>query len=257
MSSRSSRRCSRTRESGCSGPSCLWQTVARSRRSARPTGVLQIFEAPGHRGGCRSGHAFALIACALGGLAQIVQVVLALLARTEHAFHAVLDPDEQIVDVDLELLRGLEGGEESFGVAREFGELPLDGGEQFPLVALPIFGDALAEFVLGLGQVGGSFDRGAHGVVFVFEELVLHVAVADFAGDAAKFFEAAVDLLRGGLVGREALDHGEEFELGLDAAGGGAQFVDGFGGGGRNSYRQRGLQAFGLFAQLFHGGCGG
>ena len=66
-----------------------------------------------------------------------------------------------------------------------------------------------------------------------------------------------MDLLRCGLVGREPLDHGEELELGLDAASGGAEFVDGFGGGCRNSYRQRGLKAPGLFAQLFYGGCGG
>ena len=155
-------------------------------------------------------------------------------------------------------LRGLECGEELFGVAREFGELLLDGGEQLALVALAIFGDAPAEFVLGSGEVRRSFDGGAHRVVVVFEELVVHVAVADLAGDAAKFFEAAEDLLRRGLVGGEApLDHGEELELGLDAAGGGAELVDGFGGGCGDSDGERGLEAFGLFAQLFHGSCGG
>jgi hypothetical protein len=94
-------------------------------------------------------------------------------------------------------------------------------------------------------------------VVFVLEELVLHVAVADLAGDAAEFFEAAVDLLRFGFVGREAVDHGEELELGLDAASGGAELVDGFAGGCGNSYGERRLEAFGLFAQLFYGGCKG
>jgi hypothetical protein len=218
-------------------------------------GVLQLFEAFGHGGGLRTGHAFALVAGTLGGLAQIVQVLLALLARAEHAFHAALDGGEQIVDGDLKLFGGLECGEELFGVAREFGEMLLDGGEELALAALTIFADSFAEFVLGLAQVGGSFDGGTQRVVFVLEELVLHVAVADPAGDAAKFFEAAVDALRCGLIGREAFDGCEELELGLDAASGRAEFVDGLGGGGRNSYRQRGLQAFGLFAQLFHGSC--
>ena len=94
-------------------------------------------------------------------------------------------------------------------------------------------------------------------MVFVLEELVLHVAVADLAGDAPQFFEAAMDLLRGGFVGRQAFDGREEFELGLDAAGGGAEFVNGFGAGSCNSYRQRGLEALGLFAELLQRSCSG
>ena len=94
-------------------------------------------------------------------------------------------------------------------------------------------------------------------MVFVLKKPGLHVAVTNLAGDAAQFFEAAVDLPGGGAVGGKAFDRGEELELGLDAAGGGAQLVDGFGGWGGNSYGQRGLEAFGLFAQLFHGSCGG
>jgi hypothetical protein len=99
-------------------------------------------------------------------------------------------------------------------------------------------------------------------VVFVLEEFVLHVAVANSAGDAAQFSEAAEDLLRCGLVrrqgfGRKPLNHREEFELGLDAASGGAEFVDGFGRGSRDSYRHRGLETPGLFRELFDGTCSG
>ena len=93
-------------------------------------------------------------------------------------------------------------------------------------------------------------------MVFILEEFFLHVAVADFAGYAAKFFEAAEDVLRCGFVAREAFDGREEFELGLDAAGGGAELVDGLGRGSGNSYGERGFEARGLFAQLFHGSCG-
>jgi len=117
------------------------------------TGVLQIFEASGHGRSLWSGHGFALVAGALGGFAYLVQVFLALLAGVEQAFDPLLDGSEQIVDADPGLFGGLEGGEESFGVARESGELLLDGCDQFALVAPAIFGDAPAEFVLSPGEV--------------------------------------------------------------------------------------------------------
>ena len=105
MSRRSSRRCSSTRESGCSGPKLLVADGGEVEEVVPgATGVLQLFEAFGHGGGLRAGHAFALIAGALGGLAQIVQVVLAVLARAEDAFHLAVDGGEQIVDVDFEVL---------------------------------------------------------------------------------------------------------------------------------------------------------
>jgi hypothetical protein len=85
-------------------------------------------------------------------------------------------------------------------------------------------------------------------VVFVLEELVLYVAIPDAAGDAAQFFEASQHFLALGFIRGEALDHSEEFELGLDAAGGRAELVDGFCGGSGDSYGERGFEAFGLFA---------
>src|SRR5579864_8718239 len=117
------------------------------------TGVLQLFEASGHGGSLWSGKALALVAGALGGLAEVVQVLLAMLAGAEHGFHLVVDGSEQIVDGDLELFGGLECCEEFFGVASELGELLFDCGNEFALVALPVAGDSLAEFVLSLREV--------------------------------------------------------------------------------------------------------
>ena len=117
------------------------------------TGILEVLEAFGHGTGLRAGHAFALVAGALGGLAQIVQVLFAVRGRQDHALDAVLNGSEEFGHGDLELLRGLECGEEIFGVARELGKLLLDDGEEFALAAVTILGDSLAQFVLRALQV--------------------------------------------------------------------------------------------------------
>src|SRR5581483_1693604 len=191
-------------------------------------GVLQLFEALGQGGGLGAGQALALIARALGSLAEVMQVLFPVLAGLEHAFDVAFDGAEQMVHGDLLLCGRLQAGEYRFGVARELGKLLLDRSEELTLSALAILSNLLAEFGLGFVEGGGGLGGGAHRVVLVLEELLLDVAVADPAGDAAELVQAALELLGGWLPGGEAGDHGEEGELGLDAAGGGAQLVDGF-----------------------------
>ena len=203
------------------------------------TGVLQLFEAFGHGGGLWSGQALALVAGALGGLAEVVQVLLAALARVLSMRSILWSMAASRSSTGTSSsLAGLSAARSSSVSRASLGSCCSTAARVCARCAADPCAILLRSFSCVLRQVGGSFDRGAHRVVFVLEELVLHVAVTDSAGDAAKFFEAAEDFLRGGFVAREAFDGGEELELGLDAAGGGAELVDGFGGGRGNSHRR-------------------
>jgi hypothetical protein len=97
---------------------------------------------------------------------------------------------------------------------------------------LPIFFERLREFARGFVPCCGQFLVQVFGVgVFAegFQEFAMDVEVANGAGGAAEFAECLAEGLRLAVDGSVGGDGGKELERGLDAAGGGTEFVDGFG----------------------------
>ena len=64
-------------------------------------------------------------------------------------------------------------------------------------------------------------------ICLIFDEGTLYVEVADVAGDLAELLEEFANFVCGLFVLGQIGDEREELELGFDAAGGGAEAVDG------------------------------
>ena len=87
------------------------------------------------------------------------------------------------------------------------------------------FGGVVALVLQSFAEVFGFFGCGAG---LIFQEADLDVEVADNTGGLADFFEVALDFFCRFAGRGKAGQEREEGEGGFDAAGGGAELVDGF-----------------------------
>jgi hypothetical protein len=194
--------------------------------------LLQVFEVRGEVAGGGGGFRGGLgeVSGELGVLADAVK--LSRILRDECGARGVL----RVPLAD-------EGGEPGFGEddrggGREGVEQLLKDERKLGAVLLEkllevggfLFAFALeraAEFVCLFSDFGGGGRATVFACGFEGDEVALDVEIADAAGGATELPEQAQSFAGFLLVRREVWDHREEFEVGFDAPGGGAQTVDG------------------------------
>ena len=173
-------------------------------------------EGGGSLGGFGSG--FGYVAGGLAGFADVVELVVVFGIEGAGVLCEPSAGDvDEFVATEVEIERWLEGY--FHGVERSTN-------------LLLIFFDRLREFARRFVPCCGQLVVQALRIgVFAagFQEFAVDVEVADGAGGAAEFAECLAEGLRLAVDGSVGGDGGKELERGLDAAGGGTEFVDGLG----------------------------
>jgi hypothetical protein len=223
-------------------------------------GLLQGFKFSAEAVGCDgcAWGGFGEIACELGALADFVQLgggVGGLRGHVRTAVTSIPIADERD-EVGLGERERAHGGESLQQLREDAGEfvtLLIENLEQvfrfFIARALEVAAETAG--VAAQSAVRGRRDVG--GGSFGANEVALDIDVADLAGGLAQALEQAEGCTLLLVVRGKAGEQGEQDELGLNAAGGGAKAMDGFGARIRQAGEHGGLQRSGQFAEGLYG----